>query len=88
MSQNPLPEAFTKFLLFLLFRKTNKVVFVFLGCEIWRQLVMKDEKKSLKESSRCLERWPELRGRGQGGHGGQFPGAVSTFENSEWGAPG
>lgn len=49
---------------------------------------MKDEKKSLKESSRCLERWPELRGRGQGGHGGQFPGAVSTFQNSEWGAPG
>lgn len=45
---------------------------------------MKDEKKSPKESSRCLEQWPELRGRRWAWPGGQFPGVVGMFQNSEW----
>lgn len=59
-------------------------MFVFLGCEVWRQLVMKDEKKSLKESSRCLRVAKTKGGWGWGWPGGQFPGAISTFQSSQW----
>ena len=54
---------------------------MFLGFDIWRQLVVKEEeKKSLEESSRCLEQWPGPRGEGGAGLGVSTWGGESVSE--------
>ena len=47
---------------------------MFLGFEIWRQLVKEEERKSLEESFRCLEQCLGPSGGGWGQSGSQLLG--------------